>query len=104
MLQTTTTMLRAPFVTSTILIAGSILAAPAVASAGVYVGLGIGTTGVSDSGDPSQGSQGTSSSRIPFQDNGRSGRLMLGYRFLPLSFGTFSVEGGYEGFNVERPI
>ncbi len=74
------------------LLVAAVLTIPTVASAGVYVSAGLGTTGVSDS----------STASTAFEDNGRSGRIALGYRFVPLSFGSFSVEGGYMGFNVER--
>lgn len=66
----------------------SILAIPAIASAGTYVSLGIGGTGVDDSKNPG------------FAEDGRNVRLAVGYRLAPLSFGSFSVEGGYTGFSV----
>src|SRR5262245_31893945 len=52
-----------------------VAASASAASAGGYVGLGIGT-GAASSGD------------FPLDESGRSGRLLLGYRF-----GNFSVEG-----------
>jgi hypothetical protein len=77
------------------LLVAAILAAPTAASAGVYIGLGIGTTGVNDS------STATSNT---FTDNGRSWRGDVGYRFQPFALGSItpalSIEGGYQGFNV----
>jgi hypothetical protein len=81
MLGKTTTMLRA-------LVVASLLAIPAVASAGTYVSLGLGGTGVDDSKSPG------------FVDNGRNVRLAVGYRLAPMSIGSISVEGGYTGFGV----
>jgi hypothetical protein len=56
-----------------------VAATGAAASAGTYLGLGIGTApGLSSSGD----------TMMPLQGNGRSGKLLLGMRF-----GRLSVEG-----------
>lgn len=67
-----------------------VAAAGSVASAGTYLGLGIGTS-------PSMS---TSDTMMPLQGNGdRSGKLLLGYRF-----GRLSVEGaaGRYGVMVDR--
>lgn len=52
------------------------------ASAGTYVGLGIGTNAISDDQDR-------------LVEDGRSGRLLLGMRF-----GQFSIEGMFSGYGV----
>jgi hypothetical protein len=58
-----------------------------MASAGVYLGLGVGTNGFEDSAHI-------------FQTDGRALRVFGGYRFPNLSFGAFSVEGGLEGYDL----
>lgn len=69
----------------TLLALAIIASTAAVAHAGVYAGVGIGTgADVSDS-------VGTS-----YSADGRSARLALGYRI-----GPFSVEGAYSGYGLE---
>jgi len=65
----------APMSRSVLVAAVLVATSASVASAGGFVGLGVGT-GAASSGD------------VPYEENGRSGRLELGYRF-----GRFSVEG-----------
>jgi Outer membrane protein beta-barrel domain len=62
-------------------------ASSGMASAGVYLGLGVGTNGFEDSAHI-------------FQTDGRALRLFGGFRFPNLSFGAFSVEGGLEGYDL----
>src|SRR5262245_61779370 len=63
-------------------------ATSSVASAGAYVGLGLGTNGVYESTDR-------------LVEDGRSFRLLVGYRFRPLQFGgSFAVEGAYTGYGL----
>ena len=57
------------------------------AMAGTYVGLGIGTNAVSEG-----------SNRLV--EDGRSARLIVGYRFRPMRLGTFSIEGGLGGYGL----
>lgn len=68
------------------LIAALLAATPSAASAGAYVGLGIGTNEVSGS------------DRLV--DDGRSLRLLVGYEFRPLRFGTLAVEGSIGGYGL----
>jgi hypothetical protein len=68
------------------LVVALVAAMSSVASAGPYVGLGIGTNAVSGS------------DRIV--DDGRSGRLLVGYSFRPLRYGTLAVEGTIGGYGL----
>jgi hypothetical protein len=66
-----------------VLAAVLLAASTSIASAGTYVGLGIGSApSVSDSAND------------PYRSDGRSGRLALGWRM-----GRFSVEGALSGFS-----
>jgi hypothetical protein len=58
-----------------------------VASAGTYVGLGIGTNALSEDSDR-------------LVEDGRSARLIVGYRFKPMKHGAFAVEGSLGGYGV----
>jgi hypothetical protein len=58
-----------------------------VASAGTYVGLGIGTNALSEDSDR-------------LVEDGRSGRLIVGYRFKPMKRGAFAIEGALGGYGV----
>ena len=63
-------------------------ATSSVATAGTYVGLGLGTNGVYESTDR-------------LLEDGRSFRLFVGYRFRPLQFGgSFAAEGAYTGYGM----
>jgi Outer membrane protein beta-barrel domain len=62
-------------------------ASSGMASAGVYLGLGIGTNGFDDSAHI-------------FNTDGRAGRLFGGFRFPNLQYGAISVEAGIEGAGV----
>jgi hypothetical protein len=68
------------------LVVALVAAMSSVASAGTYVGLGIGTNAVSGS------------DRIV--DDGRSARLVVGYAFRPLKYGTLAVEGSLSGYGL----
>lgn len=63
-----------------------VAAMSSVAAAGPYVGIGIGTNSVSGS------------DRIV--DDGRSGRLLVGYAFQPMRYGTFALEGSISGYGL----
>ncbi|MFT3700526.1 MAG: outer membrane beta-barrel protein [Kofleriaceae bacterium] len=66
------------------ILALALVTVPAVANAGVYIGLGVGTGGnVSDSANNT------------YVADGRSARAVLGYRFM-----GFSVEGMYSGYGL----
>lgn len=64
-----------------------VAATSSVASAGGYVGIGIGTNAVSEGSDR-------------LLEDGRSARLFAGYRFKPLRYGAISVEGSISGYGV----
>jgi hypothetical protein len=64
-----------------------VAAMSSVASAGAYVGLGIGTNAVSEGSDR-------------LVEDGRSARVFAGYRFRPLRFGSFALEGGISGYGL----
>lgn len=64
-----------------------VAASSSVASAGVYVGLGIGTNAVSEGQDR-------------LVEDGRSARLLVGYRFRPLKYGSIAVEGSISGYGL----
>lgn len=66
------------------LIALALVSVPAVANAGMYIGLGVGT-----------GANVTDSANDSYAADGRSARVALGYRI----FG-FSVEGMYSGYGL----
>jgi hypothetical protein len=67
--------------------AALLAATSSVATAGAYVGLGIGTNAVSEGSDR-------------LVEDGRSARLLVGYRFRPLRFGTFAAEGSIGGYGL----
>lgn len=79
-------MLSSPPMKRAALLAALLAATPSAASAGAYVGLGIGTNEVSGS------------DRLV--DDGRSLRLLVGYQFRPLRFGSFAVEGSIGGYGL----
>lgn len=79
-------MLGSPPMKRAALIAALLAAMPSAASAGVFVGLGIGTNEVSGS------------ERLV--DDGRSMRLLVGYQFRPLRFGAIAVEGSIGGYGL----
>jgi hypothetical protein len=79
-------MLGSPPMKRAALAVALVAAMSSAASAGTYVGLGIGTNEVSGS------------DRI--LDDGRSARLFVGYRFQPLRFGSISVEGTLGGYGL----
>lgn len=63
-------------------------ASSSAASAGTYVGLGIGTNAVSESSDR-------------LVEDGRSARLTVGYSFRPMKYNTtFSLEGALDGYGL----
>jgi hypothetical protein len=62
-------------------------ATSSAATAGAYVGIGIGTNAVSEGSDR-------------LVDDGRSARLHGGYRFKPMRFGAFAIEGSLGGYGV----
>ena len=64
-----------------------VAATSSAASAGVYVGLGIGTNALSERDDR-------------LVEDGRSFRLLVGYQFRPLRHGTIAVEGSYGSYGV----
>src|SRR5262245_8073984 len=77
-----------PMKRSLVLGVSVLMASPGAASAGVYLGLGIGTNGFEASANI-------------FDTDGRALRLFGGYRFPSLSFGgAFGIEGGVEGYNL----
>ncbi len=80
-------MLGSPPMKRAALTAALLAATSSVASAGTYVGLGIGTNEVSEG-----------SGRLV--DDGRSLRLLAGYRFRPLRFGSFAVEASLDGYGL----
>ncbi len=67
-----------------------VLALASSASAGGFVGLGVGTGSQLDDG------------KTKFAENGRSDRLTVGYD-LPLGFGRIGVEGAYTGYGLTKP-
>src|SRR5258706_16301036 len=72
------------------LVFAALLATGSIASAGTFIGLGIGTApSVSDSND------------APYASDGRSARLAVGYAF-ELKTGRLAVEGAYSGFGYTR--
>jgi hypothetical protein len=64
-----------------------VAATSSVATAGAYVGLGIGTNAASDASDR----------RV---EDGRSARLLVGYRFRPMKHGAISLEGSISGYGL----
>ncbi|HEY5922298.1 MAG TPA: outer membrane beta-barrel protein [Kofleriaceae bacterium] len=74
-------MLTTAPMSRTVLALVLVAASASVASAGPFVGLGIGT-GAASSGELDT-----------LDENGRSGRLMVGYRFPALGPGQISIEG-----------
>jgi len=74
----------------TVLVAASLAASATTASAGGYIGLGIGT-GAASSGETG------------LDADGRSGHLVLGYRFNPkVGPGTIAVEGLVSRYDMVR--
>ena len=74
----------------TVLAAALIAASASTASAGAYIGLGIGT-GAASSGDTG------------LDADGRSGHLLLGYRFGPkIGPGTIAIEGLASRYDMVR--
>jgi hypothetical protein len=65
----------------------ALAATSSVASAGAYVGLGVGTNAVSEGSDR-------------LVEDGRSARVFGGYRFRPLKYGAISVEGSISGYGL----
>jgi hypothetical protein len=65
-------------------------ATSSAATAGTYVGLGIGTNAVGVS------TEGTNR----LVEDGRSARLFAGYRFRPMRFGAFAIEGALGGYGL----
>lgn len=70
-----------------VLAAALLAASSSAASAGTYVGLGIGTNAVSETSDR-------------LVEDGRSARLTVGYRFQPMRYGTLSLEGALGGYGL----
>lgn len=64
-----------------------VAATSSIASAGGYVGIGVGTNALSDSEDR-------------LVEDGRSARVFGGYRFRPMRFGSFAVEAGISGYGI----
>jgi hypothetical protein len=63
-------------------------ATSSAATAGTYVGIGLGTNAASESSDR-------------LVEDGRSGRLILGYRFRPMQFGgALSIEGSFDRYGL----
>jgi OOP family OmpA-OmpF porin len=62
-------------------------ASSSAASAGTYVGIGVGTNGVYEDTDR-------------LVEDGRSARLFGGYSFRPMKYGTFSLEGALNGYGL----
>jgi opacity protein-like surface antigen len=63
-------------------------ATSSAASAGVYVGVGIGTNASTESTDR-------------LVEDGRSARLLVGYRFNPMQFGgAISIEGSFDRYGL----
>ncbi len=64
-----------------------VAAMSSVATAGTYVGLGIGTNAVSEGSDR-------------LVEDGRSAKVLVGYRFRPMRFGAISLEGTIGGYGL----
>src|SRR5689334_25410009 len=80
-------MLGSPPMKRAVLAAALLAASSSAASAGVYVGLGIGTNAASETSDR-------------LVEDGRSARLTVGYRFQPMRYGTFALEGALDGYGL----
>jgi len=80
-------MLCSPAMKRAALVAALLAASSSAASAGTYLGIGIGTNGVYED-----------SERLV--EDGRSARLFAGYSFRPMKYGTFSIEGALNGYGL----